>query len=77
VNVGPEPDVGLKISRISQVPVKLMQHVPNGECPWHTTIDGPKSKRFARRYLALPGEPVICASKAATAVRKLSGMTLV
>jgi len=59
------------------VPVKLMQHVPNGQCPWHPTMDGLKSERLARRYLALPGEPVICASKAATAVRKLSGMTLV
>ncbi len=28
-------------------------------------------------YFAFPDKPVICASKAATAVRKLSGMTLV
>jgi hypothetical protein len=41
------------------------------------TIDGSNEGKICRGYLALSGEPVICASKAATAVRKLSGMTLV
>ncbi len=68
MNVGPGPlVVYLKISRIrSEWPVPLAP-----------TIDGLKSEKRVRGYLALPAEPVICASKAATAVRKLSGMTLV
>ena len=78
MNVGPRLVVYLKISgdfagaaeayaTRSEWPVPLAPH----------DRPGLKSEKFVRGYLALPGEPVICASKAATAVRKLSGMTLV
>jgi hypothetical protein len=66
-----------KSAEISQVSRELLEIGPSGLNLTTANWTNPKTERCAtRRYFAFRGVPVICASSAVTAARKLSGMTL-